>query len=546
MPVAERRIVAGRETVAGGTVLYRALLLLSLAALLTVGVAGASAAAPGLGPRGWAPGTVGVHLSAAVVTGMLWPAYLLGAGAVGWGLLRPTVRVPHPHWTMALGVAALLSCPFGSADHTNYAAYGRIAAQGGDPYLVPPVTWAGGHDPVAGAVEPPWTMTPSIYGPFATALQAGASLAGGDNLRQTVWVWQLLVVAAWLSVRAILLRVATDGHERRRVDLLWTWNPVLFGVAVLGAHVDVLACALALAALLLAPRAAPAAGAVLGLVVSTKVTYAVVGLAVLWSWRGLGRRDGVRRATALVLGSVAVALPLHLWAGPHVFDQLLRVRRSVSLATPWRVAVELLTGPLPSSTVRTLVSVAAVVVTAALAAALALVVAAAGRAAVLPWSSAALLDGPGRSELTASLRATFVLGTAYAIGAPYSLPWYDTLTWATLPLVAATALDGVLLARFTVMALAYVPGRVVGLTPGVQDLTLGIRREVAPYAGLLAWALIASIARRAWERPSSASRIPRGSPGPSRDGRPSRDALAPGAGWPVRRRGRPRPRVPGR
>ena len=35
-------------------------------------------------------------------------------------------------------VLALLTGPFGSADHTNYAAYGRIAAHGGDPYLTPP------------------------------------------------------------------------------------------------------------------------------------------------------------------------------------------------------------------------------------------------------------------------------------------------------------------------------------------------------------------------------------------------------------------------
>jgi len=478
------------------------LLLSSLAALLVVGLAGASAAAPGLGPRGWAPGTVGLHLSPAAVTAVLWAAYLLGAFAVGWGLVRPSVQPPRGAWVIALGIGALLTCPFGSADHTNYAAYGRITAQGGDAYAVPPVTWAGGHDPVTGAVEPPWTMTPSIYGPFATLLQAAASLVAGANLRQTVWVWQLLVVAAWLVVRRVLLHVAADPGERRRVELLWTWNPVLFGVAVLGAHVDVLACALALAALVVAARAPWGAGLLLGLVVGTKVTYAVVGLAILWSWRHRAHRDLVRRTLELVLGALAVLVPLHLWAGRHVFDQLLQARRSVSLATPWRLAVELLTGPVSSTAVRSLVSLAAAAVTVVLALMLAVILRSGGSPAPTPGQHGAdrrLEDRrpeDHRLEVAGSLRATFVLGTAYTLGAPYSLPWYDALTWATLPLVAATALDLVLLGRSAVIALAYVPGRVVGLTPGVQDVTLGFRRHAAPYVGLLAWALIVAIARR--------------------------------------------------
>ncbi len=68
----------------------------------------------------------------------------------------------------AAAVLAAFVPPLGSADHLSYAAYGRIAAAGGDPYSVPPVDWAGGHDPVTSAVEPPWTRTPSVYGPVAT------------------------------------------------------------------------------------------------------------------------------------------------------------------------------------------------------------------------------------------------------------------------------------------------------------------------------------------------------------------------------------------
>ena len=161
-------------------------LTLSFALLLLVAAAGPSAAKPGLGPRGWAPGDLPISLSSAVVTTLLWTAYLLGGLAVALGLWRGSsqdrgwsgswrwARTGNLRWLrdhpwllpLTLGALALLTAPIGSADHINYAAYGRISAQGGDPYLVPPITWAGGTDPVTSAVEPLWTMTPSVYGPF--------------------------------------------------------------------------------------------------------------------------------------------------------------------------------------------------------------------------------------------------------------------------------------------------------------------------------------------------------------------------------------------
>jgi hypothetical protein len=379
-----------------------------------------------------------------------------------------------------------LTAPIGSADHINYAAYGRIAAQGGDPYLVAPITWAGGFDPVTRAVEPPWTMTPSVYGPFGTALQTLSSLVGQDNLRQTVWVWQLLIVAAWLLVRFLLRRAATDDAALTRVDLLWTSNPLVFGVAVLGAHVDLIATALALAAVFLAARRPWIAGLVLGATVSTKITYAVVGLAILWSWRSLAARPLVRNVTALAVSSMAVFLPLHLLAGPHVFDQLLKSGKEVSLATAWRPVVNLLSAVLPLDEARTVVSAASVVAV-----------------VVLVWALSRLVCSCAPTQRTSTtqqtqsaMTATFVLATAYALGAPYALPWYDVLTWATLPLLASTALDGILLARLTVLAMAYVPGRVVAMSSDVESLTLGFRKIVGPSAAWLVWLAIAEVARR--------------------------------------------------
>src|SRR6185503_9930847 len=207
----------------------------------------------------------------------------------------------------------------------------------------------------------PWTMTPSVYGPFGTALQTLSSLVGQDNLRQTVWVWQLLIVAAWLLVRFLLRRAAADDVARARVDLLWTANPLVFGVAVLGAHVDLIATALALAAVLLAARRPWIAGLVLGAAVSTKITYGIVGLAILWSWRSLPRRPLVRNGVALAVSSLAVFVALHLWAGPHVFDQLLKAGQGVSLATALRPVVNLLSDVMPLDAARTVVSAVSVV-----------------------------------------------------------------------------------------------------------------------------------------------------------------------------------------
>ena len=465
----------------------RVLLALSFALLLAVGLFGPSAAKPPLGPRGWAPGELPWAPSSALVTALLWTAYLLGAAGVALALLRPTGRAWSWRGPLLLAAAALLTGPFGSADHTNYAAYGRIAAQGGDPYLVPPEDWAGGLDPVTSAVEPPWTETVSVYGPFATLLHLVSSLVGGDSMRQTVWVWQLITVLAWLAVRWVLLRTAIDHAPRRRAVDRATRSS------------SASACSARTSTWWRPPSRWPGSSwprETRGLPVpspaspsSTKITYGVVGLAVILAWLQLDRDRLARRLVAYAVAALAVVVPLHLWAGPHVFDQLGRARRSVSLATPWRLMVEGLDGVMASSSVRTLIVWLSTVLFAAF--------------VLLLWR---LTAGRAPETVTgAAVRWAFVLSTAYALAAPYSLPWYDQLTWATLPVLAASALDLVLLGRLTVMALAYVPGRVVAMTPAVEDFTLGFRRLVAPYAALLVWVCLTVV----WLRGSRRSPAPR-------------------------------------
>jgi len=54
----------------------------------------------------------------------------------------------------------------------------------------------------------------------------------------------------------------------------------------------------------------------------------------------------MRSTTALAVSSLAVFASLHLWAGPHVFEQLLKSGKGVSLATALRPIVNLLSLPL--------------------------------------------------------------------------------------------------------------------------------------------------------------------------------------------------------
>lgn len=467
------------------------LLVLSFGLLLLVGLTLPHAAAPDLGPRGWAPGTLlPFTLSPAAVTATLWTAYTVGAAAIvlavtgrgGRELPRPVVAV--------LAVAAALTTPFGSADHVSYAAYGRILALGDNPWLTSPNTWHGGTDPVVSHVEAPWTEEPSVYGPFATLIQGLTSHGGGDNLRQTVWLWQLIVIASWLAVRWGLRRIL-PGREAR-IDALWTANPLVFSVGVLGAHVDMLTTALVVLAVWVVHRYAGLGGAALAgtfaaLAVSSKFTYAVVLVALLLAFKDRRFARG-----AVMLGSAAVvAGALQVWAGPHVYDQLGRSARAVALASPWRWLLEYLNG---GRDVRMLISVLAAV--AALAFALCLT----------------RLVRPHR-ESTEGARAlawVVVLAGGYALAAPYSLPWYDVIVWAALPAVSVVIVDLLLLARLAIMSVAYVPGRVLGMTPGLEDVTMAVRTQVAPALLLAVWACLVTSAVRGGFRRQPAGR-PRGS-----------------------------------
>ncbi len=81
------------------------------------------------------------------------------------------------------------------------------------------------------------------------------------------------------------------------------------------------------------------------------------------------------------------------------------------------------------------------------------------------------------------------------------------VTWGSRPgLVVVLSL----LARLWVMAMAYTPGRVLGMTPTVEDVTMTVRTHVAPAVLLTVWVWLLRSGVRAGSRPRPAGR-PRGS-----------------------------------
>ena len=448
--------------------------------LWLVGLAHPSVAAPPLGPPGWVPHLPDLPLRGWGVVAVQTVGYVLGAAALVLAVRRPSrLGIPWPAWLLVGGLV-LLTVPFGTADHTNYAAYGHILAEGGDPWLTSPRDF--GNDAVTALVQPPWQDTPNVYGPVATALLGAAAHLGGESVRQIVWLWQVVVVVAWLAVRWLLIRLI---GRTEAVDTWWTGNVLVVGAGVFGAHVDLLATAALVAALVVALRVpgllgAGAAGALAGVAASTKITAGVVALALALAYVARARRemptrgnagwvDAARQLSAMGVGALVVAVPLHLWAGPHVFDQLARQSGGVSYASPWRAVYTLLDLGVAEPTARSIASRASAVLCVVL--------------AVVLWRR---LGSKGEA-----LPILLALTAAYAIGAAYVLPWYALPMWAAA--AAWVGLGGAdprllvaLVLQGTVVALGYVPGRIL-IPETMETVTLAWRMVAVPLATFALW-----------------------------------------------------------
>jgi hypothetical protein len=150
------------------------------------------------------PGIVSAALTCtAIVLSCLGTLGMLNAHARGW---RPSTRRLFRAGALAVLVVANLT-PVGSSDTASYAAYGRIAALGGDPYVTTPARLGGAYVHLVGAA---WQNTPSVYGPVATWWQATAAYVGGDRPWLTIWALMLANAAVFVGTGRLLMRTADD------------------------------------------------------------------------------------------------------------------------------------------------------------------------------------------------------------------------------------------------------------------------------------------------------------------------------------------------
>ncbi|MFD0468698.1 polyprenol phosphomannose-dependent alpha 1,6 mannosyltransferase MptB [Nonomuraea thailandensis] len=331
-----------------------AAICVSILLTITIGLLGPSAMVPSLGGPAWLPPfSLGVdpepHLvialaAAAIILGGLG---LLGAlltlrrspgpGSSGPGSSGPGLSGPRwldPRWLvtagcLAAGILAFLP-PSGSGDHLNYAAYGRMVTLGLSPYTHGAVDLPG--DPMADAVEEPWREEPSVYGPVATAVQALASWIAGDSLKLTMFVLALVNAAAFIATALLIDRFTRgDPAGRLRAALLWTANPLLLYQLVAGMHVDTLAIACMVAALLARSRPV-GAGALLGLGVAVKVNAGLVALGPAWELRRRPARLALMAGCAVMVVVVGYAI-----VGPEAIAPMTRTSKSISHASPWKL-----------------------------------------------------------------------------------------------------------------------------------------------------------------------------------------------------------------
>ncbi|WP_262380644.1 polyprenol phosphomannose-dependent alpha 1,6 mannosyltransferase MptB [Nonomuraea sp. PA05] len=453
----------------------------SILLTITIGLLGPSAVVPALSGPSWQPPySLGTQPAPHLVIALAALAILLGGlgllaalhtlGPPGSPHATSRSRLPDPRSLVLLGClsAGILAFlpPSGSADHLNYAAYGRMVTLGLNPYTHGAIDLPG--DPIADAVEKPWREEPSVYGPIATAVQALASWIGGDSLRLTIFILALVNAAAFIATALLIDRFTRhDPAKRLRAALLWTVNPLLLYQLVAGMHVDTLAIACMVAALLARSRPV-GAGVLLGLGVAIKVNAGLVALGPAWELRRRPAR------LALMAGcAVAVVVVGYAIVGPEAIAPMTRTSKSISHASPWKLVqgwLQAIVGT--GSAYRGEIQIGSLLLLALIAWALLRLAARRGL----------LGAGPG-GELGAPVVAACLV-VAYLFATPYILPWYDGLAFGLLALVAASALDTFVAGHLLVLSLAYLPARVQEVPVDLDWLSKVLRPQ-------LAWALLA-------------------------------------------------------
>jgi hypothetical protein len=426
---------------------------------------------PAAGP----PWEITATVSSKVIVVALWLGVLLGAGGMVAGLLAARRGLPVPMRTLLVAAAAAVALlvllpPVGSTDSLDYAVYGHIAALGHSPYVMTPLgyrqlTHLRLMAPLIAARDP------SYYGPLATAEQfLAAKLVGGPNIARTVLWLKLFNAIAFAAVAvAVDRKFRGDLASRVRAHLLWTADPLLIWSLIASAHLDVLAAAVGVAALLivdgrLAAFRAPAsseqrrrawlwalaAGACVGAAADIKIDYALFVVAIAWALR---RRPGQLLAAAA--GVVVVLVPSYVIAGVPAIKAL---GQRVSVGLNWEY------WPLFDRLIP-----------------LHYVVPVAG-GLMVPLAALALARMPSVPVVPSAVRAGLAFSLAWLLLWPHQFAWYSVMIICTLIFYPASRLDWIGMAIFTGMTIASIPG-VDGSGPRV----LGSVLEEIDYQNLVHW-----------------------------------------------------------
>ena len=343
----------------------------------------------------------GTILACLGLAGMLW------AHSQGW---RPDPR--RLFWVSAAVVAVMVSfTPVGSSDTASYAAFGRIAALGGNPYTTNPTAWLGVHSPYTQAVGTVWKTQSSLYGPLATVIQQFAAWIGGANVAATIWVLMILNGAVFLGVGYLLLKTSDDPV---RATLFWTANPVIIQQLVSGGHLDTFVAAAAICSIQVARRVSGVGGDVLigvliGLACGIKVSAVLIALGLAWPL--LRRHEWLRTARIAAVALVTAAL-VYSFYGIAVLKPLLGGAKWVTMPSPWRLlqmAAEALgVSPGITTTVISCLWPVAMIVVA--------------------WFIYRRISSDQPREVVAPFALTF----AWILVAPWVFAWYTALAWVTL------------------------------------------------------------------------------------------------------------------
>ena len=422
-------------------------------AILIMIVASAVRYSPAVPPPPWASGLpllyVAGHLPVAATYAALWAAVALGGGGVIAGLAAVARGARFPAGLLlgaALVTVAVLAVlpPAGSTDSLSYATFGRIAAEGHNPYVMTPYQLDRTGDPVGRLAVLIWGHRGSVYGPLATwEERAAAGLGGASAARIVFWLklWNAIVYLGVVFGLDRMLR--SDPARRARAHLLWSVNPlVLWGVVAAG-HLQGMATAASFFGLAMLRRkraqtdsgpgpglvSALAAGVLVGVAADLLLYYLILGLALAWALR---RSPAALTAAMAGMGAV-VAVP-YLSLGSPSLHALLTRGGKASADNFYQLFSSSFQHELPMSA-ELLVMLACAVLAVAL--------------------LARLPDAAG--DLPA-IQPALAVGVAWLFLWYYQLPWYDTMIIALLALYPASRLDYVVMVQLAAGSFAMMPG----------------------------------------------------------------------------------------